>query len=169
MAKNKRKNKSYQYKNSSNSKSNNSSTYNIEDFSKEDLESLFLLDIQLKGTLTVIYAQFLLIQANLQGRQVIFDKYDNDDNDISPIVPDKTVLQATYIFFVMKLLFIQIAINRYNDVYNKKLNGEFPYSLEPNEQINTANFLDLISCIYYIKAAEGILARDNNQPVFGIR
>lgn len=59
--------------------------------------------------------------------------------------------------------------NRYNTVYNKKLKGEFPYSLEPNILINTANLLDLISNVYYIKAAEGILARDNNQPVFGIR
>ena len=59
--------------------------------------------------------------------------------------------------------------NRYNTVYNKKLKGEFPYSLEPNILINTANLLDLISNIYYIKVAEEILARDNNQPVFGIR
>lgn len=110
----------------------------------------------------------------MQGREVIYSKYNTnnnvENNDIlSPIVPDNTVLQATYIFFLMKLLFIQIAFTRYNTVYNKKLKGEFPYSLEPNILINTANLLDLISNVYYIKAAEGILARDNNQPVFGIR
>ena len=32
-----------------------------------------------------------------------------------------------------------------------------------------SHLLELISSIYYIKAAEEILARDNNQPVFGIR
>ena len=69
----------------------------------------------------------------------------------------------------MKLLFIEIAFNRYNDVYNKKLKGEFPYSLEPNILINTANLLDLALCIYYIKEAEEIFVRGNNQPVFGIR
>ena len=185
MAKNKRKNKSYRFKNSYKSKNNsskytdysnenNSSTYNREDFGEEDIESLLLLEIQLRGTLIVIYGQLLLIQANFQGREVIYNKYkDNNDidnsNTMSQVTPDKTVLKATYIFFLIKLLFIQIAFTRYNTVYNKKLNGEFPYSLEPNILINNANLLDLISCIYYIKAAEGILARDNNQPVFGIR
>ena len=185
MAKNKRKNKSYRFKNSYKSKNNstkytdysngnNSSIYNGEDFSEEDIESLLLLEIQLRGTLIVIYGQLLLIQANFQGREVIYNKYkDNNDidksNTMSQVTPDKTVLKATYIFFLIKLLFIQIAFTRYNTVYNKKLNGEFPYSLEPNILINNANLLDLISCIYYIKAAEGILARDNNQPVFGIR
>ena len=177
MEKKKRKNKSYKYNNNS----NKSSTYNIENLSEDDLESLFLLDIQLKVTFTVIYGQLLLVQANFQGREVIYSKYNTNNNGnnsnnnlenndiVSPIVPDKTVLQATYIFFLMKLLFIQIAFIRYNTVYNKKLKGELPYSLEPNILINTANLLDLISNIYYIKAAEEILARDNNQPVFGIR
>ena len=75
MAKNKRKNKSYKYKNSYNRKSNsskdanyynsnNSSTYNTEEFSEEDIESLLLLEIQLKGTLTIIYGQLLLINKN---------------------------------------------------------------------------------------------------------
>lgn len=159
--------------NSSGNKSNNGSTYNMENLSEDDMYSLYLLDTQLKGTLTVIYAQLLLVQANFQGREVIYSKYktdsENSNNEITAIVPDKTVLEATYIFFIMKLLFIQIAFDRYNDVYNKKLKGEFPYSLEPNILINTANLLDLVSCTYYIKAAEEILARDNNQPVFGIR
>ena len=190
MAKNKRKNKSYRFKNSYKSKNNsskytdysngnNSSTYNTEDFSEEDTESLLLLEIQLRGTLIVIYGQLLLMQANFQGREVIYNKYkdkndidnsknSNNSNTMSQVTPDKTVLKATYIFFLIKLLFIQIAFTRYNTVYNKKLNGEFPYSLEPNILINNANLLDLISCIYYIKAAEEILARDNNQPVFGI-
>ena len=190
MAKNKRKNKSYRFKNSYTSKNNstkytdysngnNSSTYNREDFSEEDIESLLLLEIQLRGTLIVIYGQLLLIQANFQGREVIYNKYkdkndidnsknSNNSNTMSQVTPDKTVLKATYIFFLIKILFIQIAFTRYNTVYNKKLNGEFPYSLEPNILINNANLLDLISCIYYIKAAEEILARDNNKPVFGI-
>ena len=172
MEKKKRKNKSYKYNNNS----NKSSTYNIENLSEDDLESLFLLDIQLKGTFTVIYGQLLLVQANFQGREVIYNKYKNNNNSnnnngntMSQVTPDKTVLEATYIFFLMKILFIQIAFTRYNTVYNKKLKGEFPYSLEPNILINNANLLDLVSCIYYIKAAEGILARDNNQPVFAIR
>lgn len=183
MNKNKRKNKSYKYKNSCNGKqgstkykgssnNNTSSTYNIEEFSEEDIESLFLLEIQLRGTLTVIYGQLLLVQANFQGREVIYNKYkdnNNNDNTMTQVTPDKTVLVATYIFFLIKLLFIQIAFSRYNTIYNKKLKGEFPYSLEPNILINNANLLDLISCIYYIKAAQEILARDNNQPVFGIR
>lgn len=196
MAKKKRKNKkslnrSKNNCNTNNKKTNNkeangdSSTYGIENISEDDLQSLYLLDIQLKATMFVIYGQLLLCEANFQGRQVIFDKYNNESknnnesNDsedsqdstspISPVTPDKTVLQATYIFFTMKLIFIQIAFTRYDMVYNKKINGKFPYSLEPNEIINTANLLDLISCIYYIKAAEEILARDNNQPVFGIR
>ena len=123
MEKKKRKNKSYKYKNSYNRKSNsnkyenysnsnNSSTYNTEDFSEEDIESLLLLEIQLKGTLTVIYGQLLLVQANFQGREVIYSKYNTNNNGnnsnnnlenndiVSPIVPDKTVLQATDIFFL---------------------------------------------------------------------
>lgn len=185
MAKKKRKNKkslnsSKNNYNTNNKKTNNkeenggSSTYNIENISEYDLQSLYLLDIQLKATMFLIYGQLLLCEANFQGRQVIFDKYNNNDSEnntssISAVTLDKTVLQATYIFFTMKLIFIQISFTRYDMVYNQKINGEFPYSLEPNEIINTANLLDLISSIYYIKAAEEILARDSNQPIFGIR
>ncbi|MBM6818999.1 hypothetical protein H6A19_06540 [Clostridium saudiense] len=61
MAKNKRKNKSYRFKNSYKRKNNstkytdysngnNSSIYNGEDFSEEDIESLLLLEIQLRVT-----------------------------------------------------------------------------------------------------------------------
>ena len=61
MAKNKRKNKSYRFKNSYKSKNNstkytdystgnNSSIYNGEDFSEEDIDSLLLLEIQLRVT-----------------------------------------------------------------------------------------------------------------------
>ena len=140
MAKNKKNRNSNKYKGYS--KGNNSSTYNREDFSEEDIESLHLLEIQLRGTLIVIYGQLLLIQANFQGREVIYNKYkSNDDietgginnsNTTSQVTPDRTVLKATYIFFLIKLLFIQIAFTRYNTVYNKKINGEFPYSLELN-------------------------------------
>ena len=73
MAKNKKNRNSNKYKGYS--KGNNSSTYNREDFSEEDIESLHLLEIQLRGTLIVIYGQLLLIQANFQGREVIYNKY----------------------------------------------------------------------------------------------
>ena len=48
MAKNKRKNNSTKYTDYSNG--NNSSIYNGEDFSEEDIESLLLLEIQLRVT-----------------------------------------------------------------------------------------------------------------------
>ena len=48
MAKNKKNRNSNKYKGYS--KGNNSSTYNREDFSEEDIESLLLLEIQLRVT-----------------------------------------------------------------------------------------------------------------------
>jgi len=55
-----------------------------------------------------------------------------------------------------------------NHVYEKKMNGEITYSLQPNMDINTSNILKTIGAFYSVIAAIGIYYRDISQPIFGI-
>lgn len=149
--------------------------YNSSDkreISSDDLESLKLLAIQIEGMKIGVTGYILLFISTMQGIELILAKYNSEsnlENNVkSSAQPDFIALQSTYIFFIERLIFIYVALTRYDIVYNKSLAGDFPYSLEPNIFINTANLLSILAGIYFILGAEGIYARDNVQPVFGV-
>lgn len=50
----------------------------------------------------------------------------------------------------------------YNIIYNRKLNGDFPYSLEPNEDINKSITLKYLGDVYALKGAIEIYQRDGD-------
>lgn len=153
--------------NTINRDANSSSSNTISD---EDKESLRLLSMQLKAILIDYYGETLLWNATMQGILYILEKYDNiegNEHDTT-LTPDIVALQSTEVFLAAKIIFANVAFTRFHIVSQKKAEGTFRYSLQPNRDINTANVLNLISSYYYIRAAKGIVPRDNTQPVFGI-
>lgn len=153
--------------NTSNRDSNSSSSNMISD---EDKESLRLLSLQLRAILIDYYGETLLWNATMQGISYILEKYDNierNEHDTT-LTPDIVALQSTEVFLAAKIIFSNVGFTRFDIVSQKKAEGTFKYSLQPNMDINIANVLNLIASYYYIRAAKGIVARDNTQPVFGI-
>lgn len=153
--------------NTNNNSNNDSSNINFEDISKEDLFSLELLRQQILASIISIYGSIVSYNAALQGVQVIIENYTKMER-VSPIAPDLSGLQAAYIFLATRLIFTKVSFTRYAIVREKKEKGEFKYSLNANLNINAANLIGLLSNLYLIRGAEQIVARDNNQPIFGI-
>lgn len=143
---------------------------NVNEISAKDMESLNLLSLQLKGILIDFYAESLLWSSTIQGIQYILEKYDGIDGNehTSTFMPDMTALQASYTFLAAKMISLYIGFTRYNIVSEMKARGTFNFSLQPNIDINTANVLNMIVSYYYIRAFQGIVNRDNIQPIFGL-
>ena len=106
----------------------------------------------------------------MQGISYILKKYDNiegNEHDTT-LPPDIVALQSTEVFLTANIILANVAFTRFDIVSQKKAEGTFKYSLQPNIDVNTANVLNLLASYYYIRGAKGIVARDNTQPVFGI-
>lgn len=166
-------NKKSKYNFKKNKKDNRNYTYdnfnNHDQMSDADISSLNLLNLQIQILIITMYAYIILYVAAIEGIQVIYDKYDyNNDNKMNSIMPDGLALKAVYILFGTQIVLTNIAITRYKILYEEKLNGEFEYSLQPNIYIIISNLLSIVSDIFLINGAEGIYARDNNQAIFGV-
>ena len=154
---------------SSKNKDNNNNFYGNE-ISSQDLISLNLLTLQLKGILLNYFGNSLLWNSTIQGIQHVLEKYDSiegNEHD-SNLTPDLIALQSYYISLVAKIISLYIAFTRYNVVSEMKVNGDFNFSLQPNIYINTANVLNIIVSYYYIRALQGIILDRDIQPIFGI-
>lgn len=144
--------------------SNDYTSYNISD---ADLESLKLLNEQLVATKISFIVGILFYQASTDGIKLVLEKYTKEHTvDRSNI--DVTVIKALYLALIQNLIITNVALTRYNIELEKLKEGKIDYSLQPNEDINVANALSLLSSYYGIKGAEGIYARNNNQPIFGL-
>lgn len=139
----------------------------IANISQDDLESLRLLQMQLKAILIDIYSEVTLWNSTIDGMEYILQKYDHKNN-IREVTPDILALQSSYGFFIARSIFMNIAFTRYKIVSKRFREGTFEYSLQPNLDINTANIFGTIANLFFIKGAQGIVNRDNNQPVFGL-
>lgn len=142
------------------------SKYNT--ISDDDIFSLNLLNIQQIAVLIGFYSDILSNIAVFEGKELINNNYNGNEADIQ-VSPDETALNSLYAYLVAKLMFTQVGFTRYDHIYEKYINGDFPYSLEPNMDINIGNVLGLIGLLFLIRGAEGIYARDNVQPIFGVR
>lgn len=81
---------------------------------------------------------------------------------------DRTILSVSYINVLLTLISAYIAFTRFDTLVEKKNNGQFDESLQPNIDINTSVLFGLISGIFFIRAAVGALERDSTQSIFGI-
>ena len=126
---------------------------------QEDEEELYLLGIQKNADIICIISDILSYIA------IIYSRYNDTNYSDNPDIP---TLQSAILLFLTRLIYTQIAFIRFNHVYEKKMNGEITYSLQPNMDINTSNILKTIGAFYSVIAAIGIYYRDISQPIFGI-
>lgn len=133
--------------------------------SEDDQGELYLLNIQKNADLICIIADILSYSATLESIELINSKYNNLDYTFNPDIP---TLQSTILSFLTRLIYTQIGIIRFNRVYNKKMNGEFEFSLNANSNINLANIFKTIGSFYAVIASIEIYYRDITQPIFGI-
>ena len=131
---------------------------------QEDEEELYLLGIQKNADIICIISDILSI-ATIESIELIYSRYNDTNYSANPDIP---TLQSAILLFLTRLIYTQIAFIRFNHVYEKKMNGEITYSLQPNMDINTSNILKTIGAFYSVIAAIGIYYRDISQPIFGI-
>ena len=74
-----------------------------------------------------------------------------------------------YLYIIAKVLYTQVGFIRYDNLYQRSMEGEFNYSLEPNVDVNIGNILSLLGLMYTFAAAKEFVIRDINLPSFGIR
>lgn len=149
----------------SNTNNNKNSTDKI-NFSAEEIEALNLLDIQLNAQLVGIVSDLLSYEATIEGIKLVYSKHNGES--MTAYKQDVLAIQSVYLGIFTKLIFTQIGLTRYEHLYEKYMNGELDYSLAPNEDVNTANLIGLITSYYSLRAALAFYERDSNQPIFGI-
>ncbi|CDM67576.1 hypothetical protein CM240_0409 [Clostridium bornimense] len=144
----------------------NYNSNNYYNFSENDIRSLKLLDEQLRAQTMFIYSDYLSYLATIEGIQLIYSKYDSNITNIYN--PDITTLQSIYAAIVARLMLADVAFTKYDILIKRFKNGEINFSLQPNDDINTANILSALGYMYALRGAQGIYERDISQPVFGI-
>ena len=132
---------------------------------QEDEEEWYLLGIQKNADIICIISDILSYIATIESIELIYSRYNDTNYSDNPDIP---TLQSAILLFLTRLIYTQIAFIRFNHVYEKKMNGEITYSLQPNMDINTSNILKTIGAFYSVIAAIGIYYRDISQPIFGI-
>ncbi len=142
--------------------------YNEETIRIRSIEDLKLLDIQEVATIISLISDMLSYQTVLQSKQLIYIKYNTGEDVVEP-TPDKKALQSVYLYIIAKVLYTQVGFIRYDNLYQRSMEGEFNYSLEPNVDVNIGNILSLLGLMYTFAGAKEFVIRDTNLPVFGIR
>lgn len=146
-----------------------SSNTNTNGLSEDDFRNLDLLSIQKFAILLNIYSDILSYKVTLEGFDLINNKESitTDEQQELTIKIDKEVIEALRFTIASRSLLTYVALTRYNIVYDRKLNGDFQYSLEANELINVGIILRLLGDVISLQAAYEILERDGDS-VFGI-
>ena len=134
-------------------------------FTKQDINNLNLLDLQRMAQVLSMISSIIGYVATVEGIEIIYNKYNSNKTDIPN--PDVTAIISIYFLIASRLIISQIGLSRYQYLYEKYINGEIDYSLEPNENINISNMLAILSQYYALSGAFGIYDRDLNQPIFG--
>lgn len=170
--------KSYQYSDFNNQINNN---IDFDNMSEDDKYSMQLLSLQYIGNFISIFSEGIFLNATLQGINIVLERNmvnnnfrDNDNiNNVDNIEnsinnPDILGLQCTYGFFIAKIIFSYVAFERYKVLVRQKAEGKIKYSIQPNIYLNIANVLGILSSCYTLNAAQQIVSRNRNQPIFGI-
>lgn len=132
--------------------------------SENDLRQLELLNLQEWADLTIIYSDILSYIATLESKQIVLKNYDITTGPN----PDVTTLVSLNYGMMARIVYLFLGYRRLDGLILEKKRGEITYSLTPNYTINLANFLAILYYYYSILGAEGIYARDLQQPVIGV-
>lgn len=135
--------------------------------------NLQLLYTQLQNQIVFICSDMLSYIVTLESIYLVNLKKEYGENlenlDLSSIPnPDITTIQSVFLAIYARLNFTQIAVLRYNELFQKYLNGEIEYSLLPNINIIIGNYISLLGYYFTFMGAMGLYERDLTQPIFGV-
>lgn len=147
---------------------NNEYEFNNINYTSDQLEELRLLSLQEQADITGIVADILSYASTRAGFQIVDDNARNIDDKYDVARADILAIQSIYLTIFARIVYTQIGFTRYEHLYEKYINGEIDYSLQPDMDINTGNIIRLISNYYFLRGALGIYERDSNQPIFGV-
>lgn len=147
-------------KTSNNNSSNNNS--NNTGISEADLKSLDLLNIEKYAMLLIFYSDYLSYITTIEAIDLISNRAEKSAQEQQELTIkiDEQVVLSVRLTMIARLMFLKVALARFDTVYNQKLNGEFPYSLEANELVNKSLTLKLVGDAYSLQAALEFLRRD---------
>ncbi|AOR23683.1 hypothetical protein [Clostridium taeniosporum] len=165
-----RQDSNHKYNNFYNSKMDNEDTKenSTENFTQEDIKELRLLDIQKCAQIISIYADILGYISILESIELVYSKYRNEVDPTTLPNPDIPILEAVNLGIISRSIFTEVGFIRYNDLYQKYINGEITYSLKPNVDINIGNVLGLASSYYILRGLKAISKRNIEQPIIGV-
>ncbi|MEG0296411.1 MAG: hypothetical protein RR620_06790 [Clostridium sp.] len=150
------------------SKRKNKDTNNNINYTSEQLEELRLLSLQEQADITGIVADLLSYASTRAGFQIVDDNARNINDQYDVARADILAIQSLYLTIFARIVYTQIGFTRYENLYEKYINGEIDYSLQPDMDINTGNIIRMISNYYLLRGTLGIYERDSNQPIFGV-
>ncbi len=154
-------NKTSNNNNKSGNKTSNNNSSNT-GISEADLKSLDLLNIEKYAMILVFYSDYLSYLTTIEAIDLISNRAERsaqEEQELTIKIDEQIVLSVRLIM-IARLMFLKVALARYDTVYNQKLNGEFPYSLEANELVVKSLTLKLVGDAYSLQAALEFLRRD---------
>lgn len=144
----------------------NERNIDYDSITNEDKEELYLLNIQHSADILDILADVLSYISTIESIELIYNKYDSNPKNMPN--PDIPALQSLAIIMLNRIVYTRLGFIRYKHVYEKKVNGEFEFSLQPYININISNILKTIGTYYGLLALIDIYVRDGNQPIIGV-
>lgn len=144
----------------------NEGNIDFESITEYDKEELYLLNIQHSADIIVILSDILSYVSTIESIELIYNKYDKNTKRVPN--PDIPAVQSIQLLMLARVAYTAISFIRYQHLYERKINGEFDFSLEPNVNANISNILRTLGTYYALIAAIGIYNRDISQPIIGI-
>lgn len=144
----------------------NEGNIDFESITEYDKEELYLLNIQHSADIIVILSDILSYASTIESIELIYNKYDKNTKRVPN--PDIPAVQSIQLLMLARVVYTAISFIRYQHLYERKINGEFDFSLEPNVNANISNILRTLGTYYALIAAIGIYNRDISQPIIGI-
>lgn len=133
---------------------------------EDDKEELNLLSIQKSADIVTIISDILSYVSTMESIELIYNKYDRHPTRVPN--PDVPAVQSLVLLLLARIVYTKIGFIRYDHLYERKINGEFEFSLEPEVNANISNILRTIGSYYGLLAAVGIYNRDLSGPILGV-
>lgn len=144
----------------------NERNIDFESITEYDKEELYLLNIQHSADILGILSSILSYLSTVESFELIYNKYDKTPKRAAN--PDVPLVQSMQLLMVSRVMYTVISFLKYQLLYERKINGDFNFSLEPNVNANISNILRTLGTYYGLMAGIGIYNRDITRPIIGV-
>lgn len=142
---------------------NNSNTTNTNNgLSEIDLKNLELLETQKYAMIIILYSDYLYYKTTLEAIDLTANKNERtaqEQQDFTVHI-DREVVTAVRLTLLTRLMFLKIALETYDIVYNQTDNKEYFRTLAANELVIKSLMLKVVGDTYSLKAAIEFLSID---------